>query len=52
MLQSSYREREYGLGGLNLPSWPANDIDVWLPDRWKKAQAAGCEALEIPPLDS
>ena len=37
---------------MNLPSWPANDIDVWLPDRWKKAQAAGCEALEIPPLDS
>jgi transposase len=37
---------------INLPSWPANDIDAWLPDRWKKAHAARCEALEIPPLDS
>ena len=37
---------------MNLPSWPANDIDAWLPDRWKKAHAARCEALEIPPLDS
>jgi transposase len=36
----------------NLPSWPANDIDAWLPDRWKQAHAARCEALEIPPLDS
>jgi transposase len=37
---------------MNLPSWPANDIDAWLPDRWKKAHAARCEALEISPLDS
>src|ERR1700719_3251733 len=37
---------------MNLPSWPANDIDVWLPDRWKQAHVARCEALEIPPLDS
>ena len=37
---------------MNLPSWPAKDIDAWLPDRWKKAHAARCEALEIPPLDS
>jgi hypothetical protein len=33
---------------MNLPSWPANDIDAW-PDRWKKAHAARCEALEISP---
>jgi transposase len=37
---------------MNLPSWPANDLDAWLPDRWKQAQAVRCEALEIPPLDS
>src|SRR5216684_3401715 len=37
---------------MNLPSWPAKDIDAWLPDRWKKAHAARCEALEIPSLDS
>ena len=37
---------------MNLPSWPANDIDAWLPDRWEKAHPAKCEALEIPPLDS
>jgi transposase len=37
---------------MNLPSWPANDIDAWLPDRRKKAHAARCEALEISPLDS
>src|SRR5712664_2114559 len=37
---------------MNLPSWPVNDIDAWLPDRWKKAHATRCEALEIPPLDS
>ena len=37
---------------MNLPSWPVNDIDAWLPDRWKKAHAARREALEIPPLDS
>ena len=37
---------------MNLPSWPANDIDAWLPDRWKQAHAARCEALEIHPIDS
>ena len=37
---------------VNLPSWPASDIDAWLPDQWKQAHAARCEALEIPPLDS
>jgi len=37
---------------MNLPSWPANDSDAWLPDRWKTAHAATCEALEIHPLDS
>jgi transposase len=37
---------------MNLPSWPANDIDAWLPDRWKKAHEARCVALGIPPLDS
>jgi len=37
---------------MNLPSWPANDIDAWLPDRLKKAHAARCAALGIPPLDS
>jgi len=34
---------------MNFPSWPANDLDAWLPDRWKQAHAARCEALEIPP---
>jgi hypothetical protein len=37
---------------MNLPPWPANDLDAWLPDRWKQAHAARCAALEIPPLDS
>ncbi len=37
---------------MNLPSWPVNDLDAWLPDRWKQAHAARCEALGIPPLDS
>ena len=36
---------------MNLPSWPASDLDAWLPDRWKQAHVARCEALEIPPLD-
>jgi hypothetical protein len=25
---------------MNLPSWPVNDIDAWLPDRWKQAHEA------------
>jgi transposase len=33
---------------VNLPSWPASDIDAWLPDQWKQAQAARCEALAVP----
>jgi hypothetical protein len=33
---------------MNLPSWPANDLDAWLPDRWKQAHADRCAALEIP----
>ena len=37
---------------MNLPAWPANDIDAWLPDRWKQAHNARWDALEIPPLDS
>jgi hypothetical protein len=37
---------------MNLPWWPAKDIDAWFPDRWKQAHGARCEALEIPPLDS
>ncbi len=37
---------------MNLPSWPANDLDAWLPDRWKQAHEARCVALGIPPLDS
>jgi transposase len=37
---------------MNLPSWPANDIDAWLPDRWKQAHEDRCAALGIPPLDS
>jgi transposase len=35
---------------VNLPSWPARDIDAWLPDQWKQAQAARCAALGIPAL--
>jgi hypothetical protein len=29
---------------MNLPWWPASDIDAWLPDRWKKAHAARRQA--------
>ncbi len=35
---------------VNLPSWPARQIDAWLPDQWKQAQAARCAALGIPAL--
>jgi transposase/uncharacterized membrane protein len=34
---------------VNLPSWPASDLDAWLPDNWKQAHAARCAALEIEP---
>src|SRR5437016_1304448 len=37
---------------MNLPSWPANDLDAWLPDRWKQAHEHRCTVLGIPPLDS
>jgi transposase len=37
---------------MNLPAWPASDLDTWLPDRWKQAHEARCVALGIPPLDS
>jgi transposase len=33
---------------VNLPSWPARDLDAWLPDQWKQAQAARRAALRIP----
>ena len=33
---------------MNLPPWPANDLDAWLIDRWKQAHADRCAALEIP----
>ena len=36
----------------NLPTWPANDLDAWLSDRWKQAHGDRCSALEMPPLDS
>jgi transposase len=33
---------------VNLPTWPARDLDAWLPDRWKQTHIARCAALEIP----
>ena len=36
---------------MNLPSWLANDLDAWLPGRWRQAHTVTCEALELPPLD-
>ena len=33
---------------VNLPSWPASDLDAWLPDRWKQTHAARCATLGIP----
>ncbi len=32
----------------NLPTWPARDLDAWLPDRWKQTHIARCAALGIP----
>ena len=29
---------------LNLPTWPARDLDAWLPDQWKLRQAAPDQA--------
>jgi len=37
---------------MNLPSWPASDLDAWLPDSWKQAHNARWDALEIPSIDS
>jgi len=25
---------------MNLPAWPARDLDAWLPDQWNLRQAA------------
>jgi len=33
---------------VSLPTWPARDLDAWLPDRWKQAHIARCAALGIP----
>jgi transposase len=33
---------------MNLPSWPASDLDSWLPDQWKLTHAARRAALGIP----
>jgi transposase len=33
---------------MNLSSWPASDLDAWLPDQWKQTQAARCAAFGIP----
>ena len=30
---------------VNLPSWPARDLDAWLPDQWKLRQAAPLATL-------
>ena len=31
---------------VNLPSWPARDLDAWLPDQWKLRQAARLDTLQ------
>jgi len=31
---------------LNFPSWPARDLDAWLPDQWKLRQAARLATLQ------
>jgi transposase len=33
---------------MNLSSWPASDLDAWLPDQRKQAQVARRAALGIP----
>jgi transposase len=33
---------------VNFSTWPASDLDAWLPDRWKQAHIARCAALGIP----
>jgi len=37
---------------VNLHSWPARDLDAWLPDHWKQAHAARCAALGIHAPDA
>jgi hypothetical protein len=29
---------------MNLPSWPANGLDAWLPDRWNESRKRPCSA--------
>jgi len=31
---------------VNFPSWPARDLDAWLPDQWKLRQAARLATLQ------
>jgi transposase len=31
---------------VNFPSWPARDLDAWLPDQWKLRQAARLANLQ------
>ena len=31
---------------MNLPAWPARDLDAWLPDQWKLRHAARTASLE------
>jgi len=31
---------------VNLPSWPARDLDAWLPDQWKLRQPARLATLQ------
>lgn len=33
---------------MNLPTWPARDLDAWLPDHWKQTHIARCADLGIP----
>jgi len=31
---------------VNLPSWPARNLDAWLPDEWKLYPAEQCARLD------
>lgn len=33
---------------INLPAWPTNNLDAWLPNHWKQTHAARCTTLGIP----
>jgi len=33
---------------VNLPAWPARDLEAWLPDQWKQRQAARLAQLAGP----